>query len=691
MPYSEPTSVNASADATARSSAEHARISERRLSRLDRFQASRPSSGKFNDDAVPSDEQRTNADTGGKHRPFGGEQFHTTDKLHERLSLSFRKSRINGATQQPQERSVEGSQPVTRSNSNPARTPNRSSPPLTELEPLEPVRYETPDHFKGPREIGAHAALSSNPVGTTSAPLKPLPSLPNVGFMPSTQDKFNDLQKMATDSEDNEYYYDASPNQIGGAERASNQGVRRTSHEQFTKALFAPIDRGNDLRSLHAMSSYLRRGDSNASYQEIPESSGLEDVDPPSRDEKSSATAFPNYSRPSALRDDRHRRASIQRDRNELVRARKLRDLQRGRYSVDENGESLSRPSTRGSLPGSRPGSRNMLRENATGRQSRLEPSPDITEEGDTTLHGPSAPTDDVILPDQWPRPNDKYVEMHQSDATQLSGQEQIKPGHAAQSHISRPQQLTETDASEARTDLGPKKKFKHTLSPNTHEQDIHHSHNRYRDVSDTLPTIISATTEKFPTPSDESPTKPESTSRAEGPHTHPDVLSESRTREPTNEPLPRTGPKSPTTSTKSNKSAKEPRTSKTPSQLFDPHARLQARVELLERENKLLEAALMAVLKTNGKLNGCPCGGTLKSPGEGGRPQSNAAKPVRAGRQEYEGERLDVKHVRNSVVSNATSAWSDESAVAGRRPLDLYMATRAGHRISYDPSGEPA
>ncbi|KAF2097846.1 hypothetical protein NA57DRAFT_57024 [Rhizodiscina lignyota] len=35
---------------------------------------------------------------------------------------------------------------------------------------------------------------------------------------------------------------------------------------------------------------------------------------------------------------------------------------------------------------------------------------------------------------------------------------------------------------------------------------------------------------------------------------------------------------------------------------------RLEARVESLERENKLLEAALMAVLKTGGKLNGCPC-----------------------------------------------------------------------------------
>jgi hypothetical protein len=36
--------------------------------------------------------------------------------------------------------------------------------------------------------------------------------------------------------------------------------------------------------------------------------------------------------------------------------------------------------------------------------------------------------------------------------------------------------------------------------------------------------------------------------------------------------------------------------------------ARLEARLEAVERENRLLEAALMAVLKTSGTLNKCPC-----------------------------------------------------------------------------------
>ena len=36
---------------------------------------------------------------------------------------------------------------------------------------------------------------------------------------------------------------------------------------------------------------------------------------------------------------------------------------------------------------------------------------------------------------------------------------------------------------------------------------------------------------------------------------------------------------------------------------------RLEGRIEALERENRMLEAALMAVLRTGGALNGCPCG----------------------------------------------------------------------------------
>jgi hypothetical protein len=46
---------------------------------------------------------------------------------------------------------------------------------------------------------------------------------------------------------------------------------------------------------------------------------------------------------------------------------------------------------------------------------------------------------------------------------------------------------------------------------------------------------------------------------------------------------------------------------------------RLESRIEALERENKLLEAALIGILKTSGTLNRCPCVILSKSQETGG------------------------------------------------------------------------
>jgi hypothetical protein len=72
---------------------------------------------------------------------------------------------------------------------------------------------------------------------------------------------------------------------------------------------------------------------------------------------------------------------------------------------------------------------------------------------------------------------------------------------------------------------------------------------------------------------------------------------------------------------------------------------RLEARVDALERENKLLEAALMAVLKTSGTLNKCPC-------------------------------------VLNKQRRTQEKRMSEDSAVtdiSGLSALDIYMNTRHG------------
>ena len=80
--------------------------------------------------------------------------------------------------------------------------------------------------------------------------------------------------------------------------------------------------------------------------------------------------------------------------------------------------------------------------------------------------------------------------------------------------------------------------------------------------------------------------------------------------------------------------------------------ARLEARLDALERENRLLEAALMAVLKTSGTLNKCPCALNKRD----GRPDKRASED---------------------------SALTDGSGLSA---LDVYMGTRRRHSKGLSP-----
>lgn len=88
-----------------------------------------------------------------------------------------------------------------------------------------------------------------------------------------------------------------------------------------------------------------------------------------------------------------------------------------------------------------------------------------------------------------------------------------------------------------------------------------------------------------------------------------------------------------------------------TSSNKSDKPTRLEARLEALERHNRLLEAALVAVLKTGGTLNGCPCHG-------GGH---HVGHPALSG---SEGS-------RGSVASRSSTASSGHGA------LEMYLSTR--------------
>jgi hypothetical protein len=101
--------------------------------------------------------------------------------------------------------------------------------------------------------------------------------------------------------------------------------------------------------------------------------------------------------------------------------------------------------------------------------------------------------------------------------------------------------------------------------------------------------------------------------------------------------------------------------------------ARLEARLEALERENRLLEAALMAVLKTGGTLNRCPCvllsrrqdAVGLRSRRESRQTPGGSGKGDKVDGCAYHGEER-----RGSVESHG-------SGVSGVGALDVYLETR--------------
>lgn len=86
----------------------------------------------------------------------------------------------------------------------------------------------------------------------------------------------------------------------------------------------------------------------------------------------------------------------------------------------------------------------------------------------------------------------------------------------------------------------------------------------------------------------------------------------------------------------------------------------LEARIEALERQNRLLEAALQAVLKTGGMLNRCPCSSSSSAVSVGGTPLSSSSP-------------------RPNAVANATRSSSAEEGAQEVSALEVYLETRMG------------
>jgi hypothetical protein len=129
---------------------------------------------------------------------------------------------------------------------------------------------------------------------------------------------------------------------------------------------------------------------------------------------------------------------------------------------------------------------------------------------------------------------------------------------------------------------------------------------------------------------------------------------------------------------------------------------RLEARLEALERENRLLEAALMAVLKTSGTLNRCPCGilkershthsqsvghlAASSSPAlTPSSPHADAQQPKVQGTELKSVTEEDIDAIRAAILSSSASSThtrgSMDSNGSGISALEVYLRTKIGVR----------
>lgn len=111
--------------------------------------------------------------------------------------------------------------------------------------------------------------------------------------------------------------------------------------------------------------------------------------------------------------------------------------------------------------------------------------------------------------------------------------------------------------------------------------------------------------------------------------------------------------------------------------------SRLESRIESLERENRLLEAALMAVLRTSGTLNRCPCYFLSKTrEGQAGRLRLDGTRDGdEVGERGRARERTDRRTVTGDVEKRE-SCRSDFSDGSGVNALEVYLGTRMGEKV---------
>ena len=491
-------------------------------------------------------------------------------------------------------------------------------------------------HIMDPR-----TALSSNPTSNTKpgpAPSKPLPTVPDMD-RPSSQ--FPNSNGFPRDGRRSAGLSAVSLNR-SNSERPSNQGVRRSPFDATPRTISAmdtrkPVDNVSAKRHQHNLSVDSA---ANMGAFTVRNQMGTSQLSP--------VSSRPTSSRVSSSSETTGGRPSTQQERKDKTRARKLRDLQRHRPSIDEVVET-------------RPKGKADAHTTHGGRQ-QMSISPIMTIASISPRNGAKAT--------RKPPQLNLQQDLH---ATSLSHQLPLSRHipHALSPIQSAP--CEERLSTDSLKPLASPLSFKDRTPPGF---DHGHKHLALQDSQRKRRSFVDRNSTELVAPGD----------------THRKSFLGERGRS-----LPAS-----------------------PGLLYQLQSQNQGslenqwvtRLENLERDNRLLEAALIAVLRTSGRMNHCPCGGSrfdqlpnlsskrgipstkdsvvapdqippgdhVADPGQEAtwlHPQSNHSM------NRY-GKKLSTA---SSLVSaggvSATSAAEEQARKNGQTlsALDLYMATRVGQR----------
>ncbi len=491
----------------------------------------------------------------------------------------------------------------------------------------------------------AHAALSSNPTSSGPAPSKPLPLLPaSVIRARQLESQLRLINSSRT------FYVAERPNSLNraGSERSSNTGVRRTSRDGFAAALsstniMAPYVPATK-RSVRALADGYCQ-DSDAFDGHAPILSNILQPQP--------RITFTRQNLPTMKLVEisaQTRGLSALQQREEQTRARKLRHIHQRRPSLDKP---VNRPrETIRVLPGKTAVSPVLEASTSAGYVSEIISSTSVTETVTELLPSP------VILVTEQPPLQPPNISKSK------------KPAHLADLLIYPP-----------RTPINPMTRnvSVHAPTPSTPPANFHRCHRR-------VPSSMDSTLR--PAPLEVTPPKRRNSDNVINQQSHSAALTTPDALHSKQDPLATNSAAfAANADVEAGASAETPSSRSPPAlpsgshSMSSPIARLESRLDLLERENRLLEAALMAVLKTSGKLNRCPCGGQGQKVGRSQKVQKRSSsrksivgeKTVGNGMQGYGAEDDDGKS-----LSDASST----STSGGSMALELYLSTRRARSI---------